>query len=138
MAVGAQVVESGKVEAQPAPAAFFTGKVSLKRLTSAVAPGQAGTALVMFEKGARSHWHVHPAGQTLYVTEGCGWTQEEGGRVHRICAGDVVYVAPGVRHWHGASSDSAMTHLAISEVLNGGNVDWAEAVDDDQYRGPSF
>ncbi|MCJ2185755.1 (R)-mandelonitrile lyase [Novosphingobium beihaiensis] len=118
------------------PAAVFTGKTYVRLLTRPTAPGQAGTALVTFEPGARSNWHTHPAGQTLYVTQGCGWTQEEGGPVQRICAGDMVYVKPGVRHWHGATASETMTHLAITEVLNGKNVEWMEPVSDAQFHGP--
>lgn len=136
VSAGAQAVHAGSIAAKPAPAIYFTGDVTLRMLTSPTAPGQAGTALVSFSAGARSHWHTHPAGQTLYVTKGCGWTQEVGGPVQRICSGDTVYVKPGVKHWHGATATSSMAHLAISETRNGKNVDWMESVSDAQYRGP--
>lgn len=132
-----EVVNPADVEVLTGPAATFTGKAYVRILTHATEPGQAGTALVTFEPGARSHWHTHPAGQTLYVTQGCGWTQEEGGPVRRICAGDTVYVKPGMRHWHGATAGETMTHLAITEVLNGKNVEWMEPVTDAQYQGPA-
>lgn len=106
-------------------------------LTSPTAPGQAGTALVTFTPRARTYWHTHPAGQTLYVTDGCGWTQAEGEPVQRICAGDAVYVKPGVRHWHGATTTTSMTHLAITETYGGSNVEWMEPVTDARYTGPA-
>lgn len=130
------VVRSGSVEAKTGPASYFTGRVTVQMLTSPTSPGQAGTAMVSFSPGARSNWHTHPAGQTLYIATGCGWTQEDGGPVVRICRGDTVYVKPGVRHWHGATSTSAMSHLAISETLDGKNVNWLEPVSDAQFRGP--
>jgi quercetin dioxygenase-like cupin family protein len=131
------VVRAGSTEAKPGPADTFIGRVQVRLLTNPTAPGQASTALVRFEPGARSHWHTHPAGQTLYVTQGCGWTQVEGGPVTRICKGDAVYVKPGVRHWHGATATTAMTHLAISESRGGKNVNWMEPVTDAQFRGPA-
>jgi quercetin dioxygenase-like cupin family protein len=135
--LAAQTVPAGSVAPAPAPSAIFTGTVTVALLTRPTPPGQGGAALVNFAAGARSHWHTHPAGQTLYVTKGCGWTQEEGGPVIRICAGDTVYARPGVKHWHGATATTAMSHLAISETLNGKNVDWLEPVSDSQYRGPA-
>jgi quercetin dioxygenase-like cupin family protein len=131
------VVRAGSTEAKPGPSENFSGSVQVRMLTSATGPGQAGTALVTFQSGARSHWHTHPAGQTLYVTEGCGWTQVEGGVVIRICKGDTIYAKPGVKHWHGGTATTAMTHLAISETRDGRNVDWLEPVTGAQYRGPA-
>lgn len=131
------IVRSASVEAKSGPTASFTGRVTVRMLTNPTPPGQAGTALVTFSPGARSNWHTHPAGQTLYVTEGCGWTQEEGRAVARICQGDTIYVKPGVRHWHGATATTSMSHLAISETRDGKNVDWLEPVTDPQFRGPS-
>jgi quercetin dioxygenase-like cupin family protein len=88
----------------------------------------------MFERGARTAWHPHPLGQTLVVTEGCGWVQREGGPLEKICPGDVVSIAPGEKHWHGATPISAMTHVALSE----GGVEWLEQVSDEEYApGPS-
>ncbi len=131
------VVRDGSVEAEPGPAANFTGRVAVRMLTDPTPPGQAGTAMVSFSPGARSNWHTHPAGQTLYVTAGCGWTQEEGGAVARICRGDTVYVKPGVRHWHGATATTGMSHLAISETLDGKNVTWLAPVTAAQFSGPA-
>jgi len=117
----------------PGPPANFTGRVTVEPVVSPNPPGRAVLGLVTFAPGARSHWHTHPAGQSLYVTDGCGWTQRDGGAVSRICKGDAVYVPAGVRHWHGATDTTAMTHLSISETLDGRNVDWAEPVTDVQY-----
>lgn len=131
------VVRSKTVSPKPGPAKYFTGKVTVAELVKPLAPGRAGTGLVTFQSGARSNWHTHPAGQTLYVTEGCGWTERAGGPVQRICKGDTVYVPAGQRHWHGATDRTTMTHLSITETVGGRNVDWAEPVSDVQFHGPS-
>ena len=99
-----------------------------------VAPGRAAFGQVTFAAGARSRWHTHPAGQTLYVLKGCGLTQQEGGPVMRICAGDTVYTPPGVKHWHGAAPDGGMVQLSATETVDGRNVDWLEPVTDGQYH----
>ncbi|WP_410210824.1 cupin domain-containing carboxymuconolactone decarboxylase family protein [Aquirhabdus sp.] len=113
----------------------FTGKVHVDMLFSPTSPARASAAYVTFEPGARTDWHVHPIGQTLVVTAGAGLIQFWGGPVQRIVAGDVVWIPAGQKHWHGASSDSAMTHLAIQEQLDGKSVDWLEKVSDAQYSG---
>jgi quercetin dioxygenase-like cupin family protein len=113
--------------------ANFTGDVQITPLFNPPSPGRATTGQVTFAPGARTHWHSHPAGQTLIVTNGCGWTQVEGGPIHRMCAGDVVWVPPGVRHWHGATDTTSVTHIAVSETIDGKNVNWAEAVSDADY-----
>jgi quercetin dioxygenase-like cupin family protein len=89
---------------------------------------------VTFEPGARTAWHTHPLGQTLIVTAGCGCAQREGGAIEEIRPGDVVWFAPGEKHWHGASPTTGMTHIAIQEKLNGKVVAWLEHVSDEQYR----
>ena len=94
----------------------------------------AAGASVTFEPGARTAWHTHPLGQTLIVTAGCGWAQREGGPIEEIHPGDVVSIAPGEKHWHGAAPTTAMTHIAIQEALDGKAVDWMEKVSDEQYR----
>lgn len=114
-------------------AANFTGDVWITPLFNPPAPGRATTGQVTFLPGARSFWHTHPAGQTLIVTAGCGWTQAGTGPVRRICAGDTVWVAPGVRHWHGATSTTSMTHIAVSERADGKNVNWIEPVAPEVY-----
>ena len=92
-----------------------------------------GAASVTFEPGARSHWHTHPLGQLLIVTTGRGWTQCAGEAKAEIRAGDVIWCPPGHKHWHGATSDTAMTHIALQEAVDGRMVDWLECVPDDQY-----
>jgi quercetin dioxygenase-like cupin family protein len=91
-------------------------------------------ASVTFEPGARTAWHTHPLGQTLIVTSGCGRAQRWGGRVEEIRPGDVIWFAPGEKHWHGAMPTTAMTHIAIQEKLDGKVVDWMEQVSDEQYQ----
>jgi quercetin dioxygenase-like cupin family protein len=115
------------------PEEWFTGRVRLDPLFQAEAPGRAVGASVTFEPGARTAWHTHPLGQTLVVTSGLGWTQREGGPKEEIRPGDVVWFAPGEKHWHGATATTAMTHLAIQEQLDGKAVDWMEKVSDEQY-----
>jgi quercetin dioxygenase-like cupin family protein len=130
------VTRAGATPAKPGPATTFTGTVSVGILAKPVAPGRTSMGLVTFDPGARSFWHTHPAGQTLYVTEGCGWTQQEGKSPARICAGDTATVPPGVRHWHGATADQAMSHLSITEKVNGREVDWQGPVSSADYHGP--
>jgi quercetin dioxygenase-like cupin family protein len=102
-------------------------------LLQATAPGRVAGALLTFEPGARTAWHTHPLGQTLVVLSGLGRIQREGGPVEEIRPGDVVTIAAGGRHWHGASRETAMSDIAIQEALDGKNVDWLEHVTDDQY-----
>jgi quercetin dioxygenase-like cupin family protein len=90
-------------------------------------------AVVTFEPGARTAWHTHPLGQTLIVTAGLGWTQCEGGPIEEIRPGDVVSCPPATRHWHGATSTTSMTHVAIAEAIDGNVVEWMEHVTDDRY-----
>ncbi len=113
---------------------WFTGTVRVDPLFQANAPSRAAGAHVSFEPGARTAWHTHPLGQTLIITSGCGWVQREGGPVEEIHPGDVVWFPPGEKHWHGATSTTAMTHIAIQEQLDGIMVDWMEKVTDNQYR----
>ena len=115
------------------PAEWFTGTVRIDPLFSAPAPARVAGAAVTFEPGARTAWHTHPLGQTLIVVSGLGRVQREGGPVEEIRPGDVVWFAPGEKHWHGASPATAMTHLAIHEALDGKAVDWLEHVTDAQY-----
>ncbi|RYE42030.1 MAG: cupin domain-containing protein [Hyphomicrobiales bacterium] len=118
----------------PGPAANFTGAVTVDPLFSLTEPQRATGAYVNFAAGARTDWHTHPLGQTLVVTSGTGHVQRWGGAVETIRPGDVVSIKPGEKHWHGAATDSAMTHLAIGERLAGKTVDWLEKVSDEQYR----
>ncbi len=129
------VSKSGSEGSFRGPESFFTGKVDVYMSFSPTAELPASGAFVIFEAGARSAWHTHPAGQTLIVISGAGLTQEWGQPVVEIHPGDVIRCPAGVRHWHGATPDSAMTHLAITGDVNGKNVDWLEKVTDEQYSG---
>ncbi|WP_433967829.1 (R)-mandelonitrile lyase [Tunturiibacter gelidiferens] len=115
------------------PADWFTGNVRIDPLFQAPEPALVSGASVTFEPGARTAWHTHPLGQTLIVTGGAGWVQLEGQPIQDICQGDVIWFAPGEKHWHGATSKTAMTHIAIQEKLDGKVVDWMEHVTDEQY-----
>ena len=128
------VKRSASRSSKDGPAEWFTGKVRVEPLFQATAPGRAQGANVTFEPGARSAWHTHPLGQTLIVTSGRGFVQSWGGPVEEIHAGDVVSCPPGEKHWHGATPDSALSHLAIQEELDGKAVDWLEKVSDEQYK----
>ena len=124
----------GSIPSVKGPDDWFTGTVRLDSMFDRPNPSRVGGATVTFEPGARTAWHTHPLGQTLIVTAGCGWAQQEGGRVEEIRPGDVVWFPPGVRHWHGATETTAVTHIAIQEKLDGKAVDWMEKVTDEQYR----
>ena len=115
------------------PADWFTGNVRIDPLFQAPHPARVAGASVTFEPGARTAWHTHPLGQTLIVTAGRGWVQREGGPVEVIRPGDVVWFPPGEKHWHGATSTTGMTHIAIQESLDGKVVDWLEHVTDAEY-----
>ena len=124
----------GSVPSTIGPAEYFTGSVRIDSAFAAAEPARVGGAIVTFEPGARTAWHTHPLGQTLIVLAGVGWAQVEGEAVEEIRPGDIVWFPPNVRHWHGATPTTAMTHLAIAEKLNGSPVDWLEKVADDAYR----
>lgn len=113
---------------------WFTGSVRIDPLFQPNEHRRAAAAIVTFEPGARTAWHTHPLGQTLVVVSGVGWAQKEGGPVEEVRPGDIVWFAPNERHWHGASSTIAMSHIAIQEQLNGRVVDWMEKVSDSQYQ----
>jgi quercetin dioxygenase-like cupin family protein len=117
----------------PGPAEYFTGKVRIEMLFSAPDPARVTGANVTFEPGARTAWHTHPLGQTLIVTAGHGYVQQWGSPKQAIRPGDVVHIPPGVKHWHGAAGDTAMSHLAVQEQLDGKTAGWLEQVTDDQY-----
>ena len=129
-------MEIKKIGSQPSgkgPVEWFTGTVRIDPLFQAAAPARVAGASVTFEPGARTAWHTHPFGQTLIVTAGCGLAQREGGPIEEIHPGDVVRFSPGEKHWHGATATTAMTHIAIQEVLDGKAVDWMEKVTDEEY-----
>jgi quercetin dioxygenase-like cupin family protein len=112
---------------------YFTGSVIVDPLFGANDHMHATGGNVTFERGARSAWHTHPAGQVLIVTSGTGWVQEEGGEKREIKPGDVIWTPPGVKHWHGATATTSMSHTAITNMVDGKNVTWMEKVSDDQY-----
>jgi quercetin dioxygenase-like cupin family protein len=128
------VKRSGSQPSGKGPAEYFTGSVRVDPLFQAPDPARVVGASVTFEPGARTAWHTHPLGQTLIVTSGCGRAQREGGPIEEIRPGDVVWFAPGEKHWHGAAPTTAMTHIAIQERLDTKTVDWMEKVSDEQYR----
>ena len=113
---------------------YFIGSVAIDQRFQRDEPARVGGGIVTFEPGARTAWHTHPLGQTLIVTSGTGWVQREGGPVEEIRTGDVVWIPPGVRHWHGATATTPMSHVAIAESLDGKSVDWMEQVPEQQYR----
>jgi quercetin dioxygenase-like cupin family protein len=129
-----QITRSGSQPSTKGPAEYFTGSVRVDPLFRPHDPARTSGAYVTFEPGARTAWHTHPLGQTLIVTAGFGWVQRDGGAIEEIRPGDVVWFPPGLKHWHGATPATAMTHIAITETLDGKNVDWMEKVSDDQYR----
>jgi len=129
-----EIKRSGSQPSRKGPLEYFSGAVPVDPLFQALEPARASGASVTFEPGARTAWHAHPLGQILIVTSGSGWVQHEGGPVEDIRPGDVVWFAPGEKHWHGATPTTAMTHIAIQEMLNGNVVEWMEKVSDEQYR----
>jgi quercetin dioxygenase-like cupin family protein len=119
------------------PSDKFTGTAYIEIVFSNKDPFVVDGGKVTFLPGARSNWHTHPAGQVLIVTEGTGWVQEEGQDKHVMQPGDVVWCPPGVKHWHGATDTTAVTHIAIQQYADGENVIWMEPVTDEQYAGDS-
>jgi len=117
------------------PVHNFTGSVVIDPLFDASAHTHATGGFVTFEPGARTAWHTHPAGQTLIVTSGTGWVQESGGERRQIQPGDVIWIPPNVKHWHGATTTNRMSHIAITNMVDGSNVDWLEQVSDVEYAG---
>jgi quercetin dioxygenase-like cupin family protein len=125
----------GSTPSRKAPAEWFTGNVWQDPIIEAEAPARVRAVVVRFDPGARTAWHTHPLGQTLYVLAGAGRAQKWGGPIRDIRAGDVVWIPPGEKHWHGAGPSTALTHLAIQEALDGVSVEWLEHVSDEQYSG---
>ena len=128
-----EIDRSGSRPSQAGSAEYFTGRVRIDPLMSPGEPARVAGAHVTFEPGARTAWHTHPLGQTLIVTQGRGWLQEWGKEAEILNQGDIAWIPPGVKHWHGASAQTAMTHLAIAEAVNGSPVTWLEKVTDEQY-----
>ena len=129
-----EIRRSGAQASNKGPAEWFSGSVRVDPLFSPPEPARVAGALVTFEPGARTAWHTHPLGQTLVVVSGLGWAQKEGEAIAEIRPGDVVWFAPGEKHWHGASATVGMSHIAIQERLDGKAVDWMEHVNEEQYR----
>lgn len=125
---------SGSQHSVKAPDEYFSGTVRIDPLFEAKDPARATASCVTFEPGARTAWHTHPLGQRLVVTAGCGRVQLWGAQMQEIRPGDVVLIAPGEKHWHGAAPATAMTHIAIQEQVDGKAVEWLEKVSDDQYQ----
>ena len=128
-----RITRSDSLQPKKASADYFTGAVQVQELFPADDPSRTSGGKVTFEPGARSAWHTHPLGQILIVTDGTGWVQQWGGPIEEIRKGDVIWIPPGVKHWHGATPTTAMTHIAIQEQLNGKAVEWMEKVSDEQY-----
>ncbi|TDN64140.1 (R)-mandelonitrile lyase [Scandinavium goeteborgense] len=130
-----KIIRSGSQPSVTGPEQWFTGKVRIDAPFQATDPAKVGGATVTFEPGARTAWHTHPLGQTLIVTQGRGWLQEEGQEAQALNQGDIAWIPPGAKHWHGASSETAMTHIAIAESENGSPVTWLDKVTDEEYAG---
>ena len=128
------ITRSGSQPSRQAPAQYFTGSVRIDPLFQAKDPSHTSGSYVTFEPGARSAWHTHPLGQTLIVTAGTGRVQRWGDPVEEIRPGDVVWIPPGQKHWHGASPETGMTHIAIQGEVGGKNVDWMEKVSEEEYK----
>jgi quercetin dioxygenase-like cupin family protein len=131
---GMQIRRAGSQPSAKGPASTFTGTVRVDPMFPATAPSRVSAGHVTFEPAARSNWHTHPLGQTLVITSGLGWVQREGGPIEEVRPGDIVWFPPGLKHWHGASPTTAMTHIAIQEAVDGKAVDWLEPVTDEQFR----
>jgi len=131
-----RIMRGGSQPSRQGPVENFTGAVRVVPLFQANASTRASGSLITFEPGARTAWHTHPLGQVLIVTAGTGRVQRWGDPVDEIRQGDVVYIPPGQKHWHGAALNSSMAHIAIVEQLDGKSVEWMEKVSDTQYGSP--
>jgi len=128
------ILRNGSQPSRKGQAEYFTGTVRIDPLFGVHDAARTSAGQVTFEPGARTAWHTHPLGQALIIVSGLGWVQREGGPIEEVRPGDVVWFPPGLKHWHGATPTTAMTHIAIQETINGRNVDWLEKVPDEQYR----
>jgi len=128
-----KVAHAGDKPSAAGPADYFTGRVRIDAPFQAEPPARVGGATVSFEPGARTAWHTHPLSQTLIVTTGAGWVQEWGKPAQALKPGDIVWIPPGVKHWHGARAEVAMSHIAIAESVDGSPVTWMEQVSEQQY-----
>jgi quercetin dioxygenase-like cupin family protein len=132
-----KITSPGEIPSRPAPAEYFTGTVWQDPVVQTPAPARLQVVRVSFDPSARTAWHTHPLGQTLLVLSGSGRVQSEGGPIRDIRPGDVVWIPPGEKHWHGASANSGMVHLAMQEMENGNAATWMEKVTDAQYGAAS-
>ncbi len=130
-----RITSNGSQPSVKGGAETFTGTVRVDGLFKGELPARIGGVTVTFEPGARTAWHTHPLGQTLIVTAGVGYVQQEGGPRQEIRPGDIVWIPPNTRHWHGATASNGMAHIAIAEAEQGKTVTWAEKVSEAQYAG---
>lgn len=128
------IKHNGSQPSGKGPADYFTGTVRMDPLFEAPDPARVRGVSVTFEPGARSAWHTHPLGQTLIVTAGLGWVQSKGEPKYEIRPGDVIWCPPNEKHWHGATANTSMTHIAIHEALDGKIIEWMEKVTDEEYN----
>lgn len=127
------IIRNGDQKSFSLPARNATGSARVDPLFKATEPSRATGSTITFDAGAREAWHSHPLGQALIVTAGVGWVQQAGGPKMEIKPGDVIWTPPGVKHWHGATATTGMTHIGIQEALDGKNVEWFEPVTTEQY-----
>ena len=133
-----EISRKDEQEAVAGPEEYFTGRATIRGMFAREEPSRVTGAIVTFEPGARTAWHTHPLGQTLIVTDGVGWTQVEGEEKVEFYEGDILWCPKDKKHWHGATPDCSMTHIAVQESLDGVNVVWMEKVTDDEYlAGPT-
>jgi quercetin dioxygenase-like cupin family protein len=133
----AMKITPSSIDTMKGPADWFTGDVYVDIVAAPSAPSRLGAAIVHFTPAARTAWHTHPFGQTIYVTEGLGLCQRRGDPIEVIRPGDRVFFEPGEDHWHGAAPNRFMTHIAMQEADdNGSLVTWGEHVTDDDYTAP--
>jgi quercetin dioxygenase-like cupin family protein len=126
---------SGSAPSRKMDAQYFTGTVWTDPIIEAPEPARVRALVVRFEPAARTAWHSHPLGQTLYIISGVGRVQTSGQPPREVRAGDVIWIPPGEKHWHGAGPTTTMVHVAIQESLDGKVVEWMEKVSDEQYKG---
>ncbi len=129
-----EIIKLGSQPSVKGPDDWFTGSVRIEYICQPNEYRRTSAATVTFEPGARTAWHTHPLGQTLIVKAGVGWVQREGEPIQEIRPGDIVWILPNEKHWHGASLTMAMTHIAMQEEQNGKVVEWMEKVSDEQYQ----
>ena len=132
----AEIIKAGSRPTRQGPKESFTGTVWQDPIITPQAPMRVVASRVAFEPGARTAWHTHPLGQTLYVIQGVGRFQTKGGPIQEIKPGDVVWIPPGEKHWHGGSPTTGMVHIATQESLDGNHVTWMEHVTDAEYSAP--